>query len=319
MEDRGFPCDEVKLLASSRSRGKAMTFRGSEYLVAEACPDSFSGVDIAFFCASGDVARTLAPAAVARGAVVIDNSSAFRMDEGVPLIVPEINASALAGHRGIIANPNCSTIILAVALKPLHDKARVKRVVVSTYQAASGAGIEAVEELEAQIRAHVDKQPIQARILPSAADKRHYQLAFNVIPQVDLFQEDGYTREEAKMIHETRKIFDDHSLQVSPTTVRVPVMWCHSESVNVETHSPLSASAARELLSQAEGVVVLDDVSQQLYPMPVNFPDRDEVFVGRIREDLTQRNTLNMWVVGNQLRKGAATNAVQIAERLIAK
>ena len=318
LEERNFPIGEIRLLASARSAGKTVDFRGSKLVIQEAIPDAFKNIDIAFFAASGEVARELAPAAVRNGAVVIDNSSAFRMDPDVPLVVPEINAADILRHKGIIANPNCSTIILAVALKPIHDKAKVKRVVVSTYQSASGAGMEAVDELNAQVKAYLEGTPPIARILPSAGDKKHYPLAFNVIPQVDLFQEDGYTGEELKMIRETQKIFNDPDLLVSPTTVRVPVLWCHSESVNVETHQPLSVEETRELLSRAEGVIVIDNVSEQLYPMPLDFPHRDEVFVGRIRKDFTQPNTINMWVVGNQLRKGAASNAVQIAERLLA-
>lgn len=317
LDERGFPASEVRLLASARSVGRKVEFRGQELAITEARPEAFEGIEIAFFAASGEVARELAPEAVSRGAVVIDNSSAFRMDDDVPLIVPEINAVAINRHKGIIANPNCSTIIMAVALKPIYDVAGIKRVVVSTYQAASGAGLEAVEELKEQVKAFVEGRPLEAHILPSAAAKKHYQIAFNVIPQVDLFGSDGYSKEEWKMVFETRKIFGDNSLMISPTTVRVPVMWCHSESINVETKTHLSAEQARQLLSRAEGVVVLDDIEEQIYPMPIDFPDRDEVFVGRIREDISAPNALNMWVVGNQLRKGAASNAVQIAEAII--
>lgn len=317
LDERSFPVSEVRLLASARSAGRKVEFKGQELTIVEASRAAFEGIDIAFFAASGEVAQELAPEAVARGAVVIDNSSAFRMADDVPLIVPEINAAEICRHKGIIANPNCSTIIMAVALKPIYDAAGIKRVVVSTYQAASGAGLEAVEELKEQVKAFVEGRPLKAQILPSAAAPKHYQIAFNVIPQVDLFGPDGYTKEEWKMVFETRKIFGDSSLMVSSTTVRVPVMWCHSESINVETKTPLSAEQARELLSKAQGVVVLDDVREQLYPMPIDFPDRDEVFVGRIRGDSSAPNALNMWVVGNQLRKGAASNAIQIAEAII--
>lgn len=317
LAERSFPASEVRLLASARSAGRTVEFQGEQLTVAEAKPKAFEGIDYAFFCASGEIARTLGPEAVARGAVVIDNSSAFRMDDSVPLIVPEINARALDRHQGIIANPNCSTIIMAVALKPIYDAVGIKRIVVSTYQSASGAGMEAVEELKQQVIAFTEGRPMEARILPSASDKKHYPLAFNVIPQVDLFGEEGYSNEEWKMVYETRKIFNDDSIMISPTTVRVPVMWCHSESINVETRNPLSAIDARQLLSRGKGIVVLDDVDQQLYPMPIDFPDRDEVFVGRIRGDISAPNALNLWVVGNQLRKGAATNAVQIAEVLL--
>ena len=317
LDERRFPQSEVRLLASAGSVGKTMEFQGRQLAVAEATPAAFAGIDIAFFAASGEVAKELAPAAVAHGAIVIDNSSAYRMDESVPLVVPEINAADLRQHRGIIANPNCSTIIMAVTLKPIYDAVGINRVVVSTYQAASGAGIAAVEELKAQIAAYVEGRPLTAEVLPTALGKKHYQLAFNVIPQVDVFRADGYSQEEWKMTYETQKIFHDHKLMVSATCVRVPVMWCHSESINVETKQKLTASRARELLARSPGVVVLDDTAEQLYPMPIDFPDRDEVFVGRIREDISRDNALNLWAVGNQLRKGAASNAVQIAEAII--
>lgn len=317
LAERNFPASEVRLLASARSAGRTVEFKGEQLTIAEAESKAFEGIEYAFFCASGEIARSLGPEAVARGAVVIDNSSAFRMDESVPLIVPEINAKALNSHQGIIANPNCSTIIMVVALKPIYDAVGIKRIIVSTYQAASGAGLEAVEELKQQVRDFSEGRPMVARILPSASAKKHYPLAFNVIPQVDLFGEGGYTNEEWKMVFETRKIFNDDSLMISPTTVRVPVMWCHSESINVEMHKPLSAVDARQLLSRGQGIIVLDDIEQQLYPMPIDFPDRDEVFVGRIRNDISAPNALNLWVVGNQLRKGAATNAVQIAEVML--
>ena len=316
LAERNFPLGEVRLLASGRSAGKQYTFQGQQLTVAEARAEAFSGVDIAFFCASGEVARALAPAAVASGAVVIDNSSAFRLDNEVPLIVPEINAGAIGSHRGIIANPNCSTIIMAVALKPLYDAVGLKRVVVSTYQAVSGAGIEAVEELKDQVLAFAEGKSVAAKILPTAAAKKHYQVAFNVIPQVDLFAEHGYTKEEWKMVYETQKIFGDDTLAITATTVRVPVMWCHSLSINVETQHSLSVIQARELLRRSPGVVLLDDTENQVYPMPIDFPDRDEVFVGRLRQDFSLPNAFNLWAVGNQLRKGAATNAVQIAEIL---
>ena len=316
LAERNFPLGEVRLLASGRSAGKKYNFRGQELTVSEARAEAFSAVDIAFFCASGEVARALAPAAVASGAVVIDNSSAFRLDEDVPLIVPEINAGAISNHRGIIANPNCSTIIMAVALKPLYDAVGLKRVVVSTYQAVSGAGIEAVEELKEQVLAFAQGKTVAAKILPAAAAEKHYQVAFNVIPQVDLFVEHGYTKEEWKMVYETRKIFGDNSIAITATTVRVPVMWCHSLSMNVETVQPLSVKQARELLHNSPGLILLDDIENQIYPMPIDFPDSDEVFVGRLRQDFSQPNAFNLWAVGNQLRKGAASNAVQIAEIL---
>ncbi len=317
LDERSFPQSEVRLLASAASVGRTMEFQGRQLTVAEATPAAFTDIDIAFFAASGEVAKELAPAAVARGAIVIDNSSAYRMTPDVPLVVPEINAEDIRRHQGIIANPNCSTIIMAVALKPIYDAVGIKRVVVSTYQAASGAGIAAVEELKAQIEAYVEGRPLTAQVLPTASGKKHYQLAFNVIPQVDVFRADGYTQEEWKMTYETQKIFNDPSLMVSATTVRVPVMWCHSESINVETKRKLTAGQARQLFAQAKGLVLLDDATEQLYPMPIDFPDRDEVFVGRIREDISCDSGLNLWAVGNQLRKGAASNAVQIAEAII--
>lgn len=317
LAERQFPANEVRLLASAASVGRTMEFQGRQLTVAEAAPEAFRGIDIAFFAASGEVARELAPEAVARGAVVIDNSSAYRMDEHVPLVVPEINAGEVRRHRGIIANPNCSTIIMAVALKPIYDAVGIRRVVVSTYQAVSGAGLAAVEELKAQVVAYVEGRPLVAEVLPTASANKHYQIAFNVIPQVDLFRPDGYTYEEWKMMSETQKIFSDPELMISATTVRVPVMWCHSESINVETKLKLAACDARELLRRAPGVVVLDDTSEQVFPMPIDFPERDEVFVGRIRDDYSCPHGLNLWVVGNQLRKGAASNAVQIAERII--
>lgn len=317
LAERRFPQSEVRLLASAASVGRTIEFQGRQLTVTEATPAAFAGIDIAFFAASAEVAKELAPAAVARGAIVIDNSSAYRMDASVPLVVPEINAADIRYHQGIIANPNCSTIIMAVALKPIYDAVGIDRVVVSTYQAASGAGIAAVEELIAQVGAYVEGRPLTAEVLPTALGKRHYQLAFNVIPQVDVFRADGDTQEEWKMMHETQKIFHDRKLMVSATCVRVPVMWCHSESINVQTKQKLTAGRARELMASAAGIVVLDDSAEQLYPMPIDFADRDEVFVGRIREDQSRDNALNLWAVGNQLRKGAASNAVQIAEAII--
>lgn len=316
--ERDFPYAELRLLASSRSAGKVINFQGKDYVVQEATDDSFAGIDIALF-AGGSASTKFAAAAVKAGAVVIDNSSAFRMDPEVPLVVPEVNPEALEQHKGIIANPNCSTIIMVMALKPLHDKAKLKRVVVSTYQAVSGAGKEGLEELESQVQAIANNQPVEAKILPSASQPKHYQIAFNLIPQIDAFLEDGYTKEEMKMVHETHKILGTTAIGVSPTTVRVPVYRSHSESVNIETELPLSVAEAKELLAKFPGVIVQDDPSQQEYPMPLFTSSRDEVFVGRIRRDNTVLNGLNFWVVGDQIRKGAALNALQIAECMIAK
>lgn len=317
LAERDFPVGGLKLLASGRSAGKKLVFRGREYTVEEAGPDSFKGVEIAFFSAGGGVSQEFAPIAVEAGAVVIDNTSAFRMDPRVPLVVPEINASDLQWHEGIIANPNCSTIIMVVALNPIHQAAGIKRVVVSTYQAVSGAGARAMEALKDQVRAFAEGRMVEPSLLPYAKAARHYPIAFNLIPHIDIFGEAGYTKEEWKMVNETRKIMHDASIAVTATTVRVPVIRCHSESVNVETHRKLSAAEARELLAQAPGVVVQDDPEHQVYPMPLDGSGKDPVFVGRIREDLSIANGLNLWVVGDQIRKGAALNAIQIAEYLI--
>jgi aspartate-semialdehyde dehydrogenase len=305
------------MLASKRSAGKKITFMGKEYTVEEATDDSFKGVEIALF-AGGSASKTFAPAAVKHGAVVIDNSSAFRMDPNVPLIVPEVNPEAIKEHKGIIANPNCSTIIMVMALKPLHDYAKIKRIVVSTYQAVSGAGKEGLEELEAQVNAIVKGEEVQCNIFPGASQPKHYQIAFNLLPHIDVFVEDDYTKEEMKMVHETHKILNDYTIGISPTTVRVPVYRSHSESINLEFEKEISADKARELLAAFPGVIVEDDPAEQLYPMPLYTSDKDEVFVGRVRPDKSVANGLNLWVVGDQIRKGAALNALQIAEYMIA-
>ena len=317
MEERNFPFGELKMLASKRSAGKKITFMGKEYTVEEATEDSFEGVEIALF-AGGSASKTFAPAAVRHGAVVIDNSSAFRMDPNVPLIVPEVNPEAIKEHKGIIANPNCSTIIMVMALKPLHDYAKIKRCVVSTYQAVSGAGKEGLEELEVQVNAIVKGEEVQCNIFPGASQPKHYQIAFNLLPHIDVFVEDDYTKEEMKMVHETHKILNDYTIGISPTTVRVPVYRSHSESINLEFENEISADKARELLAAFPGVIVEDDPSEQIYPMPLYTSDKDEVFVGRVRPDKSVAHGLNLWVVGDQIRKGAALNALQIAEYMIA-
>ncbi len=314
--ERNFPFQNLKLLASERSAGRKIEFLGKEYTVEEATADSFKGVEIALF-AGGAASKTFAPAAVKHGAVVIDNSSAFRMDPDVPLVVPEVNPEAIKDHKGIIANPNCSTIIMVMALKPIHDAVKIKRVVVSTYQAVSGAGKEAIDELSDQVKAVAENKPVEAKILPSASLPAHYQIAFNLLPQVDVFMDDGYSKEELKMVQETQKILADPSLAVTATTVRVPVFRSHSESVNLELAGPLAAAEAKKLLAAFPGVIVEDDPSRQVYPMPLTTSGRDEVFVGRIREDNTVTHGLNLWVVGDQIRKGAALNALQIAEYMI--
>lgn len=310
LAERNFPVGELRLLATARSAGTTATFRHREYTIEEAGPGSFEGVDVAFFCATAGASRELAPRAVEAGALVIDKSSAFRQDPEVPLVVPEVNPGALASHRGIVASPNCSTIQMVVALKPIHEAARIRRVVVSTYQSVSGTGREAIEELWNQTRQVLDGHKVTREVYP-------HQIAFNLIPQIDSFEENGYTGEEMKMVRETQKIFNDYEMRITATTVRVPVFYAHSESILVETERALTVGEARQLLKQAEGLVVLDRPEALEYPMPVHCAGRDEVFVGRIRRDLSSPNGLCFWVVADNLRKGAATNAVQIAEYMV--
>jgi aspartate-semialdehyde dehydrogenase len=312
LEERKFPVRRIKLLASERSVGKALKFNGEEITVEELATGSFQGVDIALFSAGASRSKAFAPAAWKSGAVVVDNSSAFRMEPDIPLVVPEINSHAIAQYtnRGIIANPNCTTIVTLMALAPLHRFSRIKRVVASSYQAVSGAGAKALEELKLQVRAWAADKPLPVEAFP-------YQIAFNVLPHIDAFQENGYTKEEMKLVNETRKILEDARILVSPTTVRVPVFTAHSVSVHVETEAKISAAEARELFAAFPGLRVLDDPANKQYPMPLFAAGQDDCFVGRIREDLAVQNGLNFWVVGDQLRKGAALNAVQIAEVLI--
>lgn len=314
LERRNFPVDELRPLASSRSAGKNVIFRGKEVPIQELTVDSFEDMNIGLFSAGGSISRKFVPYAIEKNCVVVDNTSAFRMDKGVPLVVPEVNADKIPEHNGIIANPNCSTIQLVLVLKPIHDTVKIKRVVVSTYQAVSGAGLKALDELKKESK-HIlaDKGKFNHSIFP-------HQIAFNVLPQIpqsNAFLPNGYTEEEMKMINETRKILDDYSFRITTTTVRVPVFRGHSESVNIETEEKLSADQARVLLSKAEGVIVLDDPSNQIYPMASDAAGKDETFVGRIREDHSVENGLNMWIVSDNLLKGAALNAVQIAEKLI--
>lgn len=312
LEERNFPVKSLKLLASERSKGKTLTFKGETIPVEVLSEDSFKGVDVALFSAGGGTSKKFAPFAAKDGCVVVDNSSAWRMDPNVPLVVPEVNPGDIKKHQGIIANPNCSTIQMVVVLKPLHDAAKIVRVVVSTYQAVSGAGINAVEELKEQTRAILEGKVPVCKVFP-------YPIAFNCLPQIpqsDAFAENGYSTEELKMVNETKKIMGDDSIRVTATTVRVPVFNGHSESVNVETTKKLTAQQAREILSKAEGVIVQDDLSKQLYPLATNAADKGETFVGRIREDLSHPSALDMWIVSDNLLKGAALNAVQIAERL---
>lgn len=316
IEERNFPFANLKLLASKRSAGKVIKFMGKDYVVEEATNESFKDVQIALF-AGGSASTVFASAAVKRGAVVIDNSSAFRMDPEVPLVVPEVNPEAIKNHKGIIANPNCSTIIMTMALKPIYDKVKIKRVVVSTYQAVSGGGKEAIDELEQQVKAIAENRPVEAKILPGASLAKHYQIAFNLIPQIDVFKDNGYTKEEMKMIDETHKILDDYGMGITATTIRVPVYRSHAESINLELEDDLSIDEVKSALSNFEGVIVKDNPDEMEYPMPLYTSNQDEVFIGRIRKDYSIKNGLNLWVVGDQIRKGAALNALQIAEYMI--
>ncbi len=314
LEERDFPVGEIRPLASARSAGSTVRFRGEAVPVQELTAESFRGIDIALFSAGGSVSARFAPAAVEAGAVVVDNTSHFRMEPDVPLVVPEVNPHAIAGYgkRGIIANPNCSTIQMVVALKPLHDAARIRRIVVSTYQAVSGTGKRAIEELGRQSRDVLGFRPAVPEVYP-------HPIAFNCLPHIDVFLDNAYTKEEMKMVNETKKILEDPSVRVTATTVRVPVFYGHSESVNVEFERPITADQARSLLEQAPGVVVVDDPANNRYPLAVDAAGKDPVYVGRIRQDDTVPSGLNLWVVADNVRKGAALNAVQIAEILIAQ
>ncbi|MEC8222792.1 MAG: aspartate-semialdehyde dehydrogenase [SAR324 cluster bacterium] len=309
LEARDFPMKSLRLLASSRSAGSKLKFRGENLEVEELTPKSFKGIDIAFFSAGGSRSKEFAPHAVDSGAVVIDNSSAFRMDEKVPLVVPEINPKQAFEHQGLIANPNCSTIQMVVALNPIHRAANIQRVVVSTYQAVSGAGASAMEELKQQLRAWANDEPMKQEVFPT-------QIAFNLFPHIDVFQDNGYTKEEMKMVHETRKIMNAPNMQISATCVRVPVLRAHSEAVWVETEKPLSESEARELFEKEQGIVVKDERESGGYPTPWHITETQETYVGRIRKDISHPNGLTFWVVADQLYKGAALNAIQIAEVL---
>ncbi|HON56153.1 MAG TPA: aspartate-semialdehyde dehydrogenase [bacterium] len=313
LEDRKFPIGKIKLLASARSVGKKIKFKGEDIPVEELKHNSFEGVDIALFSAGGDRSLEFAPSAAKSKCVVIDNSSAFRMKDDVPLVVPEVNADDLKKHKYIIANPNCSTIQMVVVLKPLHNISKIKNVVVSTYQAVSGAGLKAMDELEKQTAAIINNTDIPK---PS---KFAHQIAFNCIPQIDSFIDNRYTKEEMKMVNETRKIMGDYSINVSPTTVRVPVYRGHSESVLVITERKITYSEAFAALSKAPGVIVQDDPFKSVYPLPIHCAGKYDTFVGRIREDVGFENGLSMWIVSDNLLKGAASNAVQIAEELIAR
>jgi aspartate-semialdehyde dehydrogenase len=310
LDERKFPVKALRAFASERSVGKTVTFKGETIRLGKLEPEAFKGVDIALFSAGSSQSKEYAPQAVKAGAVVVDKSSAFRMDPTVPLVVPEINAHALKGHRGIVACPNCTTIVTVMPLKPLHDAGRLRRVIATSYQAVSGAGVNGVEELRSQTLAWARGEAITPKYFL-------HQIAFNLIPHIDKFDDGGYTGEEMKLVHEVRKILETPDLAVSPTTVRVPVFTTHSVAVNAETEVPVSPDKARELFARFPGITLWDDPSQNRYPMPVTVEGQDDCFVGRIRQDLTLPNALNFWVVGDQLRKGAALNGIQIAELLI--
>ncbi|WP_028573956.1 aspartate-semialdehyde dehydrogenase [Desulfonatronovibrio hydrogenovorans] len=312
LEQRNFPARQVIALASARSAGSKVLFKDQEITVDELGKDSFKGVDLAIFSAGGATSEKFAPIAVESGCVVVDNSNAWRMDKNVPLVVPEVNPEALDGHRGIIANPNCSTIQMVVVLKPLHDAGTIKRVIVSTYQAVSGSGQKAVDELETQVRNLFSMKEIEPKVYP-------YQIAFNCLPHIDVFLENDYTMEEMKMVNETKKIMGSDQVRVTATTVRVPVFYGHCESVNIETEKKITPQEARAILSQAPGITVLDNPAEKIYPMPLFAAGEDDTFVGRIREDETIANGLNLWIVADNIRKGAALNTVQISELLVQK
>jgi aspartate-semialdehyde dehydrogenase len=312
LEQRNFPVEKLRLFASEKSEGKKLEFRGEKIAVESLDANSFRGIDIALFSAGGERSKIWAPVAAAAGCVVIDNSSQWRMDPSVPLVVPEVNPKDLDWHKGIIANPNCSTIQMVVALKPVHDAARIKRVVVTTFQAVSGTGKKAIDELMQQTTELLNFRQAKCNVYP-------HQIAFNVLPHIDKFEPNGYTKEEMKMVNETVKIMGDESIRVTATTARVPVFRGHSESVNIETEKKITAAEVREILAAAPGVTVFDAPDKNIYPLAIQCDGRDEVFVGRIREDESIPNGINMWIVSDNLRKGAALNAVQIAEVLIGK
>ncbi|MDQ0113132.1 aspartate-semialdehyde dehydrogenase [Paenibacillus harenae] len=316
LESRNFPIQELKLLSSARSAGIKLSFQGKEVTVQEATPDSFKGVDIALFSAGGDVTKALAPLAVQHGAVCIDNTNAYRMDEHTPLVVPEVNIEKVNEHKGIIANPNCSTIQMVAALKPLHDRYGIARIIVSTYQAVSGAGSRAIDEMLRQTRASLQGEPVNPDILPVGTLPVKHQIAFNAIPQIDKFQDNGYTLEEMKMVRETKKILGDESIEVTATCVRIPVVYGHSESVYVEFNNNYDLEDVKQLLEDAPGVTLVDDPANQQYPLATDAAGKPDVFVGRLRRDLGHERGLNMWIVSDNLLKGAAWNAVQIAEHI---
>lgn len=311
LEQRDFPVGQIIALADPREAGAQVKFRGESVTVEAADEAAFRRADIALFAVGNEVSLALAPVAKAANCLVIDNSYAFRLQDDVPLVVPEVNPQDIAAHQGIIANPNCSTIIMAVAIEPIYRAAGIKRLVVSTYQAVSGAGINGLRELEQQSRDYLEGRAFTPEVFA-------HPIPFNLIPHIDVFMEEDYTREEMKMVWETRKIFHDPAMRIASTCVRVPVFRSHSEAINIETERPLSVEQARELFRQAPGIILQDDPAQRQYPMPLYTSDKDEVFVGRVRRDLSVDNGLVLWVAADQIRKGAATNAIQIAERVVA-
>ncbi|MGG5370119.1 aspartate-semialdehyde dehydrogenase [Enterococcus sp. AZ196] len=319
LENSSLPLGTVKFLASKRSAGKQLSFKGETKTIEELVPDSFEGINLALFSAGGGISAKFAPEAVKRGAVVVDNTSHFRMDPDVPLVVPEVNAAALRNHQGIIANPNCSTIQMMVALEPIRKAYGLTRVIVSTYQAVSGAGNQAMEELKQQTRDFLAEKPVnewKADILPCGGDEKHYPLAFNALPQIDVFSDEGYTNEEWKMINETKKIMEDDTIKVSATCVRIPVMSGHSESVYIETEKAATVAEIQALIADAPGAVLEDDPSQQIYPQALNSVGKKGTFVGRIRKDPDEEKGIHLWVVSDNLLKGAAWNSLQIAETM---
>ena len=312
LEERNFSVGQLKLLASERSLGKSLEYKGKSIPVDVLNENSFGGMQIGLFSAGGRISEKFAPIAAKAGCVVVDNTSAFRMVADIPLVVPEVNPEAIGQYKnkGIIANPNCSTIQMVVALKPIHDAVRIKRIVVSTYQAVSGTGKKAIEELSLQTQAILNGQDPAVKVYP-------HQIAFNCLPQIDVFLDNGYTKEEMKMVNETKKIMNEPSMAVTATTVRVPVFYCHSESVNIETERKITPAEVKQLLAKSPGIKVMDDPSQRLYPLAIHAAGKDDTYVGRIREDKSIANGINLWIVSDNLRKGAALNAVQIAEILI--
>lgn len=310
LEKRNFPISKLKLLASKRSAGKTLTYKNTPIKIEELTHDSFKNIDIALFSAGGSISKEFCPWAVKAGAICVDNSSAFRLDNHVPLIVPEVNPEAIKNHQGIIANPNCSTIIMVMALNPIHQLSPITRVVVSTYQAVSGAGAAAMEECIQQSKDFLAQKPLKI-------EKFAHQIAFNLIPHIDAFTDNGYTKEELKMVYETQKIFNNAHMKIAPTTVRVPVLRSHSESILVETQKKLSLQEVKEAFSKAPGIVLQDNPDNKEYPMPFFTSETDDIAVGRIREDLSSDTGICLWVAGDQLLKGAALNTVQIAELLL--